>query len=1184
MSESRQQNTPSPAAHIRAAKYVRYGEKTPPEERDDLQRVLLFGGWETLDPYEKDPQPRGTWIYTPAENSWFHIRLKEQPSDRFGHSLTTVCRNTVVLYGGIPNFPVKEDSYKKGSHVNTLPPSVSELWIFDGLQEVWHEIHSENPPPPRAFHSAVSFGSGATAADGCSECLCQHSIFIFGGLTKGDKPQYSNALDDLVELQCRLIGEYLPSCRWIRHERQVFWPDRRFFHFAASFENQTILMFGGEILVGNKTYGERTLWSLNVSSGSWNQKNYSIQLDESNTEDAGGRLSAFVSDAVKERILQIRKGKVYSYHEERNGWVQDKVFIGSSTPVNMRDFAAVTVNGTIVVFAGTEPHTSFLSTRVWNVQMINGSWIWQLQPPPRTNPPLQALASWTVIGDRLIFAARASHEWAVFLCQSWAKFMHVVTQSTKYLNSALRRGNFPNQSEFVNNVKSLVGHFSRLEIGLNATINSVWQMDLENHTWWQYSAATNNRPLFYTADTGIHRDDSSVLITYGGSSVSEFRNLTPSSSTSPYSLAVNRAEIFIYVLGRRRWTRPKLNDKQPDRPVARVFPTLTHTGDGHSMILFGGAAVNGEQVTDVINSRSTALDALKLYKEAKESMKNDVWELTMSANWSQSEVDNITISWKLLNSSNVIGPEGRLGHTALVVKNLLVIWGGLRLHNIDFKSITRIVECAHVLWVFDLAKRTWKSHEPISSVSECWNADDLCRAPAVVLGYTVVTIHHAASQSNDESNCSRPSFLSIEVGDTGCKLQPHNLSFPFKPEHIFTWNKTVLVAKQELGNDVKGEGSQAMLNLNYQDKIYTSQMTPGCREGNFSADWGTEPCQPCNIYSYASPGQHECTPCPEGLFTYNTSAAFLDDCLCDPSHCKHGRCFIARTNRSITAECQCDFGFTGRRCQHATYFIIAAVSLASLIIFVLLLVFIRQMIKYKRQKTAKESELEEMSRVWTIKRSEVALMERIDDGEPGSYGDVYKARYRDMTVALKKLKLRTREFEREFQREIHLMKSMRHENIVLFLGAGTFKSDDCPFLVVEYMENGALASVLRNNEIRITREKEIKFCLDVAKGMEFLHSHRPPRIHRDLKSSNLLVSALWVVKIADFGCARLVKGLGVTQSVSKRKVKSCDRLESATEPLLRAESAMSDSVGSALWRAPEIFSGEAYGTSVDVYR
>ena len=51
---------------------------------------------------------------------------------------------------------------------------------------------------------------------------------------------------------------------------------------------------------------------------------------------------------------------------------------------------------------------------------------------------------------------------------------------------------------------------------------------------------------------------------------------------------------------------------------------------------------------------------------------------------------------------------------------------------------------------------------------------------------------------------------------------------------------------------------------------------------------------------------------------------------------------------------------------------------------------------------------------------------------------------------------------------------------------------------------------------------KIRFALDAAKGMRFLHSLRPPRIHRDLKSGNLLASQRWVVKFADFGVARLV--------------------------------------------------------------
>ena len=77
----------------------------------------------------------------------------------------------------------------------------------------------------------------------------------------------------------------------------------------------------------------------------------------------------------------------------------------------------------------------------------------------------------------------------------------------------------------------------------------------------------------------------------------------------------------------------------------------------------------------------------------------------------------------------------------------------------------------------------------------------------------------------------------------------------------------------------------------------------------------------------------------------------------------------------------------------------------------------------------------------------------------------------------------------------------------------------------------------------------------------------------------------WVVKAADFGSARLVKTQRVRQAVApRRKVFSYNNDQQLQTPLLQARDHMSRNIGAVFWRAPEVFSGEPYGTSVDVYR
>jgi serine/threonine protein kinase len=86
--------------------------------------------------------------------------------------------------------------------------------------------------------------------------------------------------------------------------------------------------------------------------------------------------------------------------------------------------------------------------------------------------------------------------------------------------------------------------------------------------------------------------------------------------------------------------------------------------------------------------------------------------------------------------------------------------------------------------------------------------------------------------------------------------------------------------------------------------------------------------------------------------------------------------------------------------------------------------------------------VEELTTVWQIGNEEITRLERIG---VGGYGEVYRARYRDMTVAMKVLRVPEDDsMMREFEREIKFMQTVRHPNIVLFLGAGKAK-DGSPF-------------------------------------------------------------------------------------------------------------------------------------------
>jgi GAF domain-containing protein len=235
-----------------------------------------------------------------------------------------------------------------------------------------------------------------------------------------------------------------------------------------------------------------------------------------------------------------------------------------------------------------------------------------------------------------------------------------------------------------------------------------------------------------------------------------------------------------------------------------------------------------------------------------------------------------------------------------------------------------------------------------------------------------------------------------------------------------------------------------------------------------------------------------------------------------------------------------------------------------------------------------------------IREEDITLEKRLGQGAASV---VYRGRWHGLKVAVKILTAgeASAKEANEFYKEVALLRTLRHPNILQFLGAymserihikthnrkqteaavkkdppaggggggggagggtpgdGDGESDGpaalVPCIVVELMERGTLWQVLHNEELLLSGSRKYEMARQVAQGMAYLHNFEPPIIHRDLKSLNILVAQDFSLKIADFGLARVIPQSQV----------------------------MTTRLGTVCWMAPEVFARSHYSEKADVY-
>jgi len=164
---------------------------------------------------------------------------------------------------------------------------------------------------------------------------------------------------------------------------------------------------------------------------------------------------------------------------------------------------------------------------------------------------------------------------------------------------------------------------------------------------------------------------------------------------------------------------------------------------------------------------------------------------------------------------------------------------------------------------------------------------------------------------------------------------------------------------------------------------------------------------------------------------------------------------------------------------------------------------------------------------YTLREIETATHGFAEDtllGE-GGYGIVYRGELPNGTlVAVKNLLNNKGQAEREFRVEVEAIGRVRHKNLVRLLGYCA--EGPQRMLVYEYVDNGNLEQWLHGplaESNPLTWEARMRIVLGTAKALAYLHEALEPKVvHRDIKSSNILVDTTWNAKVSDFGLAKLL--------------------------------------------------------------
>lgn len=205
----------------------------------------------------------------------------------------------------------------------------------------------------------------------------------------------------------------------------------------------------------------------------------------------------------------------------------------------------------------------------------------------------------------------------------------------------------------------------------------------------------------------------------------------------------------------------------------------------------------------------------------------------------------------------------------------------------------------------------------------------------------------------------------------------------------------------------------------------------------------------------------------------------------------------------------------------------------------------------------------------------------------GFFGQVYLVTHRETgeVMVVKELHRLDEDAQRNFLREVAVLRSLQHENVLRFIGV--LYRDKRLHLVTEYVSGGSLRALLHDSAEPLPWLQRLRLARDIAAGMRYLHSR--DIVHRDLNSHNCLVKEDRTVVVADFGLARIMSDQGVAGRRSSSGggsggagggSGSSKRASGSKRPERKKRYTV---VGNPYWMAPEMMTGKLYDEKVDLF-